>query len=107
MLVQLGQSLLNRPLNRITLRLKAWHSRHQNTLKIVLVHQGTKEPEGGHLTTVVEQDSRDEVHTLNVAYRLVVVCKSRKNSPYTSDGAFLLEEVDFDESPLQVLIDIK
>ena len=85
---------------------KAWKTRLQHQIEMILAHQSTQQPEGIHLPTVIEKNASDEVHPLNISYRSIVITKRNQDS---LDGLFiviLIEVWRFDEGSFQIHFDI-
>jgi len=85
---------------------KAWKTRFQHLIEVIIAHQSTQQPEGIHLSAVIEQDTSNEIHSLDIPYWTIVITECYQ---YSLDGLFIIILIKicwFNESPLQIHFNI-
>lgn len=66
---------------------KAWETRFQHLIEVIIAHESTQQPEGIDLSAVVEQDTGNEVHSLDIANLTIVMTECYQ---YPLDGLLVI-----------------
>lgn len=106
MLVEFWQFFYYSLLDDFVVLSESWEAGTQYFFEVIFVDQGAHQPECGHLSSVVKQDGRYEVHPLNIAHGLLIIGKCDQDSFQGALGCRLLKEGLICEGSLDVGIDV-